>query len=34
MKNIQAEESPSMAESETYWKSLWGEKTEDNERVK
>jgi hypothetical protein len=25
MKNIEAREPPSMAEAETYWKSLWGE---------
>jgi len=25
MKNIEASEPPSMAEAETYWKSLWGE---------
>ena len=25
MKNIEAKEPPSMAEAETYWKSLWGE---------
>jgi len=25
MKNIEARELPSMAEAETYWKSLWGE---------
>jgi ABC-type uncharacterized transport system YnjBCD substrate-binding protein len=31
MKNIEATESPSMAEAETYWKSLWGEKTQHNE---
>ena len=25
MKNMEAREPPSMAEAETYWKSLWGE---------
>ena len=25
MKNIEIRESSSMAETETYWKSLWGE---------
>jgi len=31
MKNIEARESPSMAEGETYWKSLWGEEAQYNE---
>jgi len=34
MKNIEDREPPSMAEAETYWKSLWGEKTQHNERAK
>jgi len=25
MKNIEAREPPTMAEEETYWKSIWGE---------
>jgi len=33
MKNIQAREPPSMAEAETYWKSLWGEEAQHNERA-
>jgi hypothetical protein len=33
MKNIEARELPSMEEAETYWKSLWGEKTQHNERA-
>jgi hypothetical protein len=33
MKNIEAREPPSMAEAETYWKSLWGEEAEHNERA-
>jgi hypothetical protein len=33
MKIIEARETPSMAEAETYWKSLWGEEVEHNERV-
>ena len=33
MKNIEARESPSMAEAETYWKSLWGEEAQHNERA-
>ena len=32
MKNIEAIEPPSMAEAETYWKSLWGE-AQHNERA-
>ena len=33
MKNIEAREPPSMAEAEIYWKSLWGEKAQNNERA-
>ena len=33
MKNIEAKEPPSMAEAETYWKSLWGEESQHNERA-
>jgi len=33
MKNIEAREPPSMAEAETYYKSLWGEETQHNERA-
>ena len=33
MKNIEAREPPSMAEAETYWKSLWGEEAQHNERA-
>jgi len=33
MKNIEAREPPTMAEAETYWKSLWGEVAQHNERV-
>jgi len=33
MKNIESRESPSMAEAETYWKSLWGEEAQHNERA-
>ena len=33
MKNIEARETPSMAEAETYWKSLWGEEARHNERA-
>ena len=33
MKNIAAREPPSMAEAETYWKSLWGEEAQHNERA-
>jgi len=33
MKNIEAREPPSIAEAETYWKSLWGEVTQQNERA-
>jgi hypothetical protein len=33
MKNIEAQEPTSMAEAETYWKSLWGEEAQHNERV-
>ena len=31
MKNTVAREPPSMAEAETYWKSLWGEEAQHNE---
>jgi len=31
MKNIEARQPPSMAEVETYWKSLWGEEAQHNE---
>ena len=30
MKNIEAREPPSMAEAETYFKSLWGEEAQQN----
>jgi len=33
MKNIETKESPSMAEAETYWKSLWGEEAQHSERA-
>ena len=33
MKNIEAREPPSMAEAETYSKSLWGEEAQHNERA-
>jgi hypothetical protein len=33
MKNAEARQPPSMAEAETYWKSLWGEETHHNERA-
>ena len=33
MKNIQAREPPSVVEAETYWKSLWGEEAQHNERA-
>ena len=33
MKNLNAEESPSVTEAETYWKLLWGEKAQHNERA-
>jgi len=33
MKNIEAREPPSMAETEIYWKSLWGEEAQHNERA-
>jgi hypothetical protein len=33
MKNIEARETPSMAEAETYWKSLWGEEAQHNDRA-
>jgi len=33
MKNIEARELPSMSEAETYWKSLWGEEAQHNERA-
>jgi len=32
-KNTEAREPPSMAEAETYWKSLWGDKAQYNERA-
>ena len=33
MENIEAREPHSMAEAETYWKSLWGEDAQHNERA-
>jgi len=33
MKNIEAREPPSKAQAETYWKSLWGEGAQHNERA-
>jgi hypothetical protein len=33
MKNTEDIEPPSMAEAETYWKSLWGEEAQHNERA-
>ena len=33
MKIIEAREPPSMAETETYMKSLWGEEAQHNERA-
>jgi len=33
MKNIELREPPSIAETETYWKSLWGEEAQHNERA-
>jgi len=33
MKNIEDREPPSMAETEPYWKSLWGEEVQHNERA-
>ena len=33
MKDIEAREPPSMAEAETYWKSLWGQEAQHNERA-
>ena len=33
MKNIEAREPPSTAVAETYWKSLWGEEAQHNERA-
>ena len=33
MKIIEAREPLSMAEAETYWKSIWGEKAQHNERA-
>jgi hypothetical protein len=33
IKNIEAREPPSMAEAEMYWKSLWGEEAQHNERA-
>ena len=32
-KNMEARKRPSVAEVELYWKSLWGEKAQDNERA-
>ena len=31
MKNLNAEEPSTMTEAETYWKSLWEEKSQHNE---
>ena len=31
MKTIEAREPPSIAETETYWKSVWGEEAQHNE---
>jgi len=33
MKNTEAREPHSMAKAETYWKSLWGEAAQHNERA-
>ena len=33
MKNIETREFPYMIEAETYWKSLWGEEAQQNERA-
>jgi len=33
MKIIEPREPPSMAETMTYWKSLWGEKAQHNEKA-
>jgi hypothetical protein len=33
MKNIEAREPPSMVETESYWKSLWGDKAQHNGRA-
>ena len=33
MKNAEDRELPSLAEVEPYWKSLWGEKAQQNERA-
>ena len=33
MKDTEAREPPSMAETETYWMSLWGEEAQHNERA-
>ena len=33
MKNMEAREPPSMGEAENYWKSLWGEEAQHNERA-
>ena len=33
MKNIESREPHSMEEAETYWKSLWGEEAQHNERA-
>jgi hypothetical protein len=33
MKNLEAREPPAKAEAETYWKSLWAEEAQHNERA-
>ena len=33
MKNTEVRESNFMSEAETYWKSLWGEEAQHNERA-
>ena len=33
MKNLNAEEPSAMTKVKTYWKSLWGEKAQHNERA-
>jgi hypothetical protein len=33
MKNLEARETPCMTEAEIYWKSLWGEEAQHNERA-
>jgi len=33
MKNIEDREHPSTAEAKTYWKSLWGQEAQHNERA-